>query len=64
MPVCLPARLPAQVKFTAGKQAHARGQYPASAQLLEMALNEEGPFTQLGGEIQLWLALAYQVGGV
>ena len=31
--------------------------------LLEGALNEEGPFTPLGGEIQLWLALAYQAVG-
>ena len=43
--------------------ADERGQYPASARLLEQALNEEGPFTQLGGEIQLWLALAYQASG-
>jgi hypothetical protein len=49
------------VKFAQGKVAYERGQYPASARLLEQALNEEGPFTQLGGEIQLWLALAYQV---
>ena len=42
--------------------ADERGQYPASARLLEQAQNEEGPFSQLGGEIQLWLALAYQVG--
>ncbi|KAI7839933.1 hypothetical protein COHA_006327 [Chlorella ohadii] len=50
-------------KFGAGKLAYERGQYPASARLLEQALNEEGPFTQLGGEIQLWLALAYQACG-
>jgi hypothetical protein len=49
------------VKFSAGKVAYERGQYPASARLLEQALDEEGPFTQLGGEVQLWLALAYQV---
>lgn len=48
------------MKFAQGKLAYERGQYPASARLLEQALNEEGPFTQLGGEIQLWLALAYQ----
>lgn len=47
-------------KFELGKQAYARGQYPASAELLERALDDEGPFSQLGGEIQLWLALAYQ----
>lgn len=38
-----------------------KGQYPASVALLEKALREEGPFSQLGGEIQMWLALAYQV---
>lgn len=51
------------VKFAQGKVAYERGQYPTSARLLELALNEEGPFTQLGGEIQLWLALAYQACG-
>lgn len=45
----------------AGKLMYERGQYPASVRLLEAALNEEGPFTLLGGEVQLWLALAYQV---
>lgn len=51
------------VKFVQGKAAYARGQYPASVMLLEQALNEEGPFTQLGGEVQMWLALAYQACG-
>jgi hypothetical protein len=50
-------------KFTAGQAAYARGQYPRSVQLLEGALNEEGPFSQVGGEIQLWLALAYNACG-
>lgn len=50
-------------KFSAGKKAYERGQYPASVKLLELALEEEGAFTQLGGEIQLWLALAYQACG-
>jgi tetratricopeptide (TPR) repeat protein len=49
--------------FTQGKVAYSRGQYPRSAALLESALNEEGPFTLLGGEMQLWLALAYQACG-
>lgn len=30
---------------------------------LGQALNEEGPFSLVGGEIQLWLALAYQACG-
>jgi hypothetical protein len=29
--------------------------------LFEKALNEEGWMSRLGGDIQLWLALAYQV---
>ncbi|EFN52013.1 hypothetical protein CHLNCDRAFT_139563 [Chlorella variabilis] len=51
------------VKFSAGKLAYERGNYPASSRFLEQALDEEGEFTQLGGEIQLWLALAYQACG-
>jgi len=51
------------VKFVRGKAAYERGQYSSSVTLLEAALNEEGPFTQLGGEIQMWLALAYQACG-
>lgn len=51
------------LKFKQGKLAYARGQYPASVVLLEIALDEEGPFSQLGGEVQLWLALAYQACG-
>lgn len=51
------------VKFVQGKVAYERGQYSSSVTLLEAALNEEGPFTQLGGEIQMWLALAYQACG-
>ncbi|KAH7616052.1 hypothetical protein Ndes2526B_g09365 [Nannochloris sp. 'desiccata'] len=51
------------VKFSQGKIAYERGQYDTAAKLFETALNEEGPFTQLGGEIQMWLALAYQACG-
>lgn len=51
------------VKFSQGKVAYERGLYSTSAALLEQALNEEGPFSQLGGEIQMWLALAYQACG-
>ncbi|KAL4857510.1 hypothetical protein ACK3TF_002372 [Chlorella vulgaris] len=51
------------IQFGRGKLAYERGQYPASVLLLEQALEEEGPFTQLGGEVQLWLALAYQACG-
>ncbi len=37
-------------------------QYPTSVELLTRALDAEGPFSALGGEIQLWLALGLQVG--
>lgn len=48
-------------QFSLGKLAYGRGLYPESAALFETALNAEGPFSRLGGEIQLWQALAYQV---
>ena len=44
-----------------GKYAYERGQYQKAVEALEEALDREGPFTQLGGDIQLWLALAYNV---
>jgi hypothetical protein len=46
----------------AGKRAYEKGQYQDSVRLFEKALNEEGWMSRLGGDIQLWLALAYQVG--
>lgn len=49
--------------FKQGQDAYATGQYAASVVLLETALKDEGPMSQLGGEIQLWLALAYQACG-
>lgn len=49
--------------FTLGKVAYERGNYAASLEFLEQALRDEGPLSQLGGEIQLWLALAYQAEG-
>lgn len=48
-------------QFSLGKLAYGRGLYPESARLFEVALDNEGPFSKLGGEIQLWQALAYQV---
>lgn len=44
----------------AGKLAYERGRYQESVVLFEKALNDEGWMSRLGGEIQLWLALAYQ----
>ena len=48
-------------EFTLGKYAYGKGQYQFSTQLFTAALDREGPFSPMGGEIQLWLALAYQV---
>ena len=44
-----------------GKRAYEKGLYQDSVRLFEKALNEEGWMSRLGGDIQLWLALAYQV---
>lgn len=49
------------VKFSQGKKAYSIGQYMASMLLFKEALQKEGEYSALGGEIQLWLALAYQV---
>lgn len=48
-------------EFTLGKYAYGKGQYQSSMQLFTAALDREGPFSPMGGEVQLWLALAYQV---
>ena len=48
-------------EFTLGKYAYGKGQYQSSLQLFTAALDREGPFSPMGGEVQLWLALAYQV---
>lgn len=50
-------------KFEVGKALYAKGMYPQSVKALIVALDAEGPFTQLGGEIQLWLALAHGATG-
>lgn len=44
-----------------GKRAYEVGEYMASVKLLEQAVQDVGPDTTLGGDAQLWLALAYQV---
>lgn len=49
-------------RFTQGKSAYSTGQYAASEVLFKEALESEGDLSPLGGEIQLWLALSYQVG--
>lgn len=50
-------------KFELGKALYAKGMYPQSVRALTNALDAEGPFTQLGGEVQLWLALAHSATG-
>ena len=37
------------------------GEYGASVRLLEKGVDDAGRDSQLGGEVLLWLALAYQV---
>ena len=56
------AELERSREFSVGKYAYERGRYQDAVVALEEALNKEGPFSQLGGDIQMWLALAYQVG--
>lgn len=46
-----------------GKEAYECGEYVASVRLLEQAVEDAGPDTNLGGEAQLWLALSYQACG-
>ncbi|KAL6748275.1 hypothetical protein V8C86DRAFT_1176484 [Haematococcus lacustris] len=46
-----------------GKEAYSCGEYAAAVRLLEVATEELGQQTVLGGEAQLWLALAYQACG-
>ena len=47
--------------FERGKYAYSRGVYTSAVGLFKQALDEEGPFTAMGGDIQMWLALAYEV---
>jgi hypothetical protein len=55
-------RLKLSRSLVLGKEAYSCGEYPAAVELLEQAVDELGTTSQLGGEAQLWLALAYQVG--
>lgn len=57
------AELERSREFSVGKYCYERGRYEDSVVALELALNKEGPFSQLGGDIQMWLALAYQACG-
>ena len=50
--------------FEAGKKLYARGEYYESVRALDAALEREGgPMSALGGDIQLWRALALQASG-
>lgn len=46
-----------------GKLLYERGRYSECAETLEKALEHESQMSPLGGEIQMWLALAYQACG-
>ena len=49
--------------FAAGKYLYERGEYAEAVQRLETAVKDTGTESSLGGEVQLWLALAYQAVG-
>ncbi|KAK9844603.1 hypothetical protein WJX74_004472 [Apatococcus lobatus] len=49
--------------FERGKHAYSHGRYAAAVASFKRALDEEGPFTGMGGDIQMWLALAYEACG-
>ena len=50
-------------RFETGKVLYGVGRYKEAVAALVAALDAEGPFSILGGEIQLWLALAHQAAG-
>lgn len=49
--------------FNLGKTAYTRGRYAQSVTLFEEASEAEGRMSALGGDILMWLALAYQATG-
>lgn len=55
--------LPGQRDFEEGKWLYSRGRYEESKRVLVKALDAQGPFSLLGGDIQMWLALAHQACG-
>jgi len=54
---------PGYKEFENGKTYYERGMYPEALTAFTKALDEQGPFTKLGGEIQMWQALSYQACG-
>jgi len=51
---------PGSAEFQAAQSCYGTGRYREAEELLLKALDLSGPYSKLGGEIQLWLALAYQ----
>ncbi len=49
--------------YQAGKQAFERGRYRESVDYLKAAMEIVLPNSKLGGEIQMWLATAYEAAG-
>jgi len=59
----LSADVPGAGEFERGKKLYEYGRYPESVKALTAALDITGPFTKLGGDVQMWLALAHQACG-
>jgi tetratricopeptide (TPR) repeat protein len=53
----------ARAHYVQGKAAFERGQYRRSIEAWEAALNLINPNSILGGEVQIWLTLAYEAKG-
>jgi tetratricopeptide (TPR) repeat protein len=53
----------AKTQYWAGKTAFERGEYRQSIQSLEKAVSLSDRNTLLGGEMQVWLATAYEAAG-
>lgn len=52
-----------QAEYQAGKYAFERGEYRRSVEHLEQANSLVAANSRLGGEVQIWLATAYQAAG-
>jgi len=57
------AERPGAPEFEAGKQLYGVGRYVEAEEIFLQGLDLAGPYSRLGGDIQLWLALAYQANG-
>lgn len=54
------ANRPGNAEFEVGKALYGRGEYRRAEEVLLQAVELAGSYSKLGGEAQLWLALAYQ----